>query len=106
MVYDSYIMRRTQIYLDSDQAEQLGRRARASGVTKSTVIREAIAAYLSTPDETDELARFRAAVDAAGERPIDLADGKRYVGTLREADLDRDAELEARRAGHKRSTTR
>jgi predicted transcriptional regulator len=99
-------MRRTQIYLDDDQAEQLGRRARASGVTKSTVIREAIASYLSTPDEADELARFQAALDAAGERPIDLPDGQRYVEALRAEDLDRDAELEARRAGHKRSTSR
>ena len=57
-MYNSYIMRRTQIYLDANQSEQLGRRARAGGVSKSTVIREAIASYLSSGDESDELARF------------------------------------------------
>jgi hypothetical protein len=102
MVYDSYTMRRTQVYLDPGQVEQLARRARASGMTRSTMIREAIASYLSTPDEADELVRFRAALDAAGERPIDLPEGQRYVETLRAADLERDEELEARRAGPKR----
>ena len=96
-MYDSYIMRRTQIYLDADQSERLGRRARAGGVSKSTVIREAIASYLSSPDESDELARFRAAIDAVGERPIDLPDGKSYVEAIRAADADRDAALDARR---------
>jgi predicted transcriptional regulator len=99
-------MRRTQIYLDDDQAEQLGRRARASGVTKSTLIREAVASYLSTPDEADELARFQAALEAAGERPIDLPNGLGYVEALRAADLDRDEELAARRGGEERSKRR
>ena len=106
MVYISYTMRRTQIYLDADQVDQIGRRARAGGVTKSTVIREAIASYLSTPDEADEVARFRAALDAAGARPIDLPDGQSYVEALRAADLDREEELEARRAGHERPKKR
>ena len=97
MMYDSYIVRRTQIYLDADQSEQLGRRARAGGVSKSTVIREAIASYLSSPDQSDELARFRAAIDAVGERPIDLPDGESYVEAIRAADADRDAALDARR---------
>jgi len=95
-------MRRTQIYLDPNQAAQLARRARAGGVTRSIMIREAIASYLATPDEADELARFRAALDAIGSRPVDLPDGKAYVDSLRAADVDRDAELEARRAGPRR----
>src|SRR6476620_5035254 len=101
-MYDSYIMRRTQIYLDADQSEQLGRRARASGVSRSTVIREAIASYLSSPEESDELARFRAAIDAVGEHPIDLPDGETYVEAIRAADADRDAALDARRERRKR----
>ena len=98
-MYVSYTMRRTQIYLDSEQSERLGRRARAAGVSKSTVIREAIASYLSGPDEPDELARFRAALDAVGVRPIDLTNGREYVDAIRAADADRDEELEARREG-------
>jgi predicted transcriptional regulator len=39
-------MKRTQIYLDEDQNERLGRRARATGVTKSALIRAAIDAFL------------------------------------------------------------
>ena len=102
MMYNTYIMRRTQIYLDNEQAEHLGRRARASGVTKSTVIREAIATYLATPDGTEELARFRAALDGLDSQPVDLPDGKAYVDALRAADVDRDEGLEARRAGPRR----
>lgn len=91
-------MRRTQIYLDSEQAEELARRARSIGVTKSSVIREAIETYLATPDEGDELARFRSALDAVGSRPAHLPDGEAYVEALRAADLDRDDELDAQRA--------
>ena len=105
-MYNSYIMRRTQIYLDADQSEQLGRRARAGGVSKSTVIREAIASYLSSGDESDELARFRAAIDAVGERPIDLPDGQSYVEAIRAADADRDEALEVRRERPKRRKPR
>ena len=106
-MYNSYIMRRTQIYLDEDQAEQLGRRARAGGVTKSTLIREAIETYLATPDQTDELARFRSALDAVAEQPIDLPDGATYVEALRAEDLARDAALdEQRRRSRPRSRRR
>ena len=99
-------MRRTQIYLDTDQSEQLGRRARAGGVSKSNLIREAIASYLSSSDESDELARFRAALAAVGERPIDLPDGQSYVEAIRAADADRDEALEARRGRPKRPKPR
>jgi predicted DNA-binding protein len=105
-MYTSYIMRRTQIYLGDDQAERLTRRARTSGVTKSTLIREAVEAYLSTPDDADELARFRAAVDAVAAEPIDLPDGESYVEAIRSADLARDAELEERRSAAKRPARR
>lgn len=42
----TYIMRRTQIYLDEDQDRRLAARARADGVTKSAVIREAVDQFL------------------------------------------------------------
>ena len=97
-------MRRTQIYLDADQSEQLGRRARSSGVSKSTVIREAIASYLSSPDESAmSPARFRAALNAASERPVDLPDGAGYVEAIRAADAERDEELETRRGRPKKA---
>ncbi|HEX5015527.1 MAG TPA: CopG family transcriptional regulator [Candidatus Limnocylindrales bacterium] len=91
-------MRRTQIYLNEDQDGRLRRRARAAGVTKSTLIREAVEAYLATPDTADELAGFRAALDAVASAPIHLPRGDAYVEEIRAADLERDAELDARRS--------
>jgi predicted DNA-binding protein len=54
-MYDPYIMKRTQIYLEADQDRRLASRARAAGATKSTLIREAIDSYLSMSE--DETAR-------------------------------------------------
>lgn len=97
-MYTSYIVRRTQIYLDERQAEELGRRARMHGTTASKVIREAIDAYLAAPaDEAERLRRFRAAVgESFGVAPL-LADGASYVDDARNADLARAQELEERR---------
>ncbi|MEO7804657.1 MAG: CopG family transcriptional regulator [Actinomycetota bacterium] len=47
-------MKRTQIYLDEDQDERLGRRAQAAGTTKSAVIRAAIDAFLVGPRISDQ----------------------------------------------------
>jgi Ribbon-helix-helix protein, copG family len=97
-MYDSYIVKRTQIYLDSDQDEQLGRRARAEGTTRSALIRRAVDRYLQgEEDRTLPLARFhRALRDASGVAPY-LGDGAGYVEGLRGADREREQELEARR---------
>ena len=47
-----YIMERTQIYLNREQAEALDREARRRGTTRSHLIREAIdAQYGSATDE-------------------------------------------------------
>ena len=99
MMYNMYIMKRTQIYLDEAQAEQLSRRARARGTTASKMIREAIGEYLAAPDDSDaHLARFRAALDASfGVAPY-LADGAHYVEELRRADLAREDELRERQS--------
>lgn len=100
MMYDPYIMKRTQIYLDESQAAELGRRAEARGTTASKVIREAIDAYLAEPsDEAERLARFRTALDQSFAAAPYLADGATYVDRLRAADLDREADLRERRGG-------
>ncbi len=46
-MYSAYIVRRTQIYLEDDQAKAMASRARRRGVTASHVIREAIDDYLA-----------------------------------------------------------
>ena len=90
-------MRRTQIYLSSEQAASLARRARAAGTTKSNLIREAIEEYLAKPDEDARLAELRGVLDELARTPIDLPDGATYVDALREADAARDTALESRR---------
>lgn len=98
-MYDTYIVKRTQIYLDERQAEELGRRAAVRGTTASKMIREAIDRYLAGPDEeADRLARFRADLDSSfGAAPY-LEEGARYVERLRGADRARDAELRQQRS--------
>lgn len=94
----SYIMKRTQIYVDEEQDESLSQRAAAAGVTKSTLIREAIDAYLKgSPDAQLRLDRFRAAVRAAAGSAHYLPDGKSYVEALRAQDVRRQEEIERRR---------
>lgn len=97
MMYNTYIMKRTQIYLEADQDRRIASRASATGVTKSTLIREAIETYLATPDQADELTRFRAAIDAAADAPATLPDGATYVDAIRAADVERQAELDEQR---------
>jgi len=96
-MYDTYIMKRTQIYLEADQDRRLAARASGNGVTKSTLIREAIETYLATPDHADQLAQFRAAIEAVADAPAQLPDGASYVETIRSADAARQAELDERR---------
>lgn len=99
-MYASYIMKRTQIYLDDRQAAELARRSAVRGTTASKMIREAIDQYLAGPDEeADRLARFDAALGATfGAAPY-LEDGAAYVARLRRVDLERDAEVSERRSG-------
>ncbi len=98
-MYTSYIVKRTQIYLDEDQDAQLAHRARAVGATKSTLIREAIDAFLEGPDdEESRLGRFRTALEEIARAPLDLPDGRGYVEEVRAADVRRQERLERRRA--------
>ena len=97
-MYHSYIMKRTQIYLDEAQDARLGRLAVETGVRKSALIRKAIDAFLQGPsDEKVRLARFRAALNEIERRPLSLPEGRRYVEELRRTDLLRQEELERRR---------
>lgn len=83
-MYDPYIMRRTQIYLDDHDATELERRARSSGRTRSAVIREAIGRYLvDEPTDEAQLRRFREAADAAFGTAPHLPGGQRYVDQQR-----------------------
>jgi hypothetical protein len=98
VVYVLYIVKRTQIYLDETQDDELGRRATAEGVTKSALIRRAVDVYLSGADDEDlQLARFKAAVDAVAGVAPDLPEGSLYVERLRTLDLRRQEEIERRR---------
>lgn len=91
-------MKRTQIYLDEEQDRELGRRSRATGVTKSALIRRAIREYLRPEDDGDRrLARFRRAVRETAGCASRLPDGATYVERLRGADLRRQRELDERR---------
>lgn len=97
-MYTSYIVKRTQIYLEADQDQRLSARARAAGATKSTLIREAIEAYLSrSDDERARLTEFHAALDAVVRSPARMPDGRAYVVELRRADRERDDAVERRR---------
>lgn len=96
-MYDTYIVTRTQIYLDDDQHRRLAQRARAAGTTKSELIRRAVDAYLSGPlDDRGRLLAFRAAVQAAAGAAERLPPGREYVDDIRRADVERLVELTAR----------
>jgi predicted DNA-binding protein len=97
-MYVSYIVRRTQIYLDDPQDRALSERARRAGRTKSALIRDAVDAYLTSGDAAPDaaLARMRVAIrDTAGSAP-DLAPGETFVDDLRASDARRLDELAAR----------
>lgn len=97
-MYNSYIMKRTQIYLDEGQEDELSRRAAAEGLTKSALIRRAVDAYLDDAgDEELRLARFKAAVEVVAGAAPDLPPGALYVERLRELDIQRQEEIERRR---------
>jgi hypothetical protein len=98
-MYTTYIVRRTQIYLDEKQDRALEQRARSEGITRSAVIRDAIEQYLApSGDERVGLDRLRAAVrEAAGTAPY-LPSGAEYVDEIRAGDVVRERELAERRS--------
>lgn len=97
-MYTTYIMRRTQIYLDDVQHERLGKRARAAGTTRSDLIREAVDAYLAGPQAEDaRLLAFRQAIREAAGTVRRLPRGRDYVEDVRRADTQRERDIEDRR---------
>ncbi len=91
-------MKRTQIYLDEQHDRELARRAKATGVTKSELIRRAIDKLLAAPDDGDRrLTRFRRAVAEAAGQVADLPEGRVYVERLRRTDVERQRELDSHR---------
>jgi metal-responsive CopG/Arc/MetJ family transcriptional regulator len=88
-------VRRTQIYLDEQQAARLDERAAGEGITRSTVIRRAVDQYLARDDRdsVEWKRRWREAVaKTAGIAPY-LSEGATYVERLRAADAERLGEL-------------
>jgi Ribbon-helix-helix protein, copG family len=97
-MYSLYIVKRTQIYLEETQDNELGRRAAAEGVTKSALIRRAVDSYLDGADDGElQLARFKAAVEAVAGLAPDLPEGSLYVERLRALDVRRQEEIDRRR---------
>jgi len=95
----SYIVQRTQIYLDEEQQRRLTARSRSTGRTKSDLIREAVDAFLDEGlDTIDELAAFRSVVELGAGSISRLPSGSDYVDELRGEDERRQQELEARGA--------
>lgn len=92
-----YIVKRTQIYLDEEQDRRLAARARAHGVTKSDLIRQAIDVFLEEADsDARQLEEFKAAVQYFQEHPLELPDMDDSLTRSRAASLERQAELERR----------
>ncbi len=83
------LMKRIQIYLDEESDRQLTSRADAYATTKSSLIRDAIAAYLHLREDEDRrLDRFRTAVRTAAQAEADLPSGAEYVREMRLAAVD------------------
>jgi predicted DNA-binding protein len=89
-MYTTYIATRTQIYLHEQQDRRLTARSRQLGRTKSSLIREAIDAYLApVASEAEALARLRAAVKEATGAASHLPNGAQYVEELRAIEAER-----------------
>lgn len=86
----SYIMRRTQIYLDDQQHSSLAALANERGVTASAVIREAIDQYIArrlSPQQ--KLAELRTLGEKFGFANPGGTDSAVIVDSLRSADAER-----------------
>jgi hypothetical protein len=83
LVYATYTMRRTQIYLDDGQVAQLKAAARTSSKTVSEIIRDAIDEKLARAEEPDDFERALAAAAGIWARRTDLHSTDEYVRRLR-----------------------
>jgi Ribbon-helix-helix protein, copG family len=82
-MYDSYIMRRTQIYLTEAQGRLLEGRSRATGRSVSQLIREAVDGTYVRGRETSRAERVRLARKAAGAWAKFAETGEAYVERIR-----------------------
>ena len=96
VMYDIYIVKRTQIYLGDAQDRALAARAAASGTTKSQVIRVAVEEYLAKPQDSDWPTRMRQILDDLKKHPVHLepdVSGAAYVDHYRSFDAERERDL-------------
>ncbi len=82
-MYNSYIMRRTQIYLTDEQGHLLEGRSRATGRSVSQLIREAIEGTYLRGRATSKADRVRLARRAAGTWARLEETGEAYVERIR-----------------------
>ena len=80
-----YIMHRTQIYLTREESAALDRVARATGKTRSSLIRDAVEAhYMAAPERDETLRVLRETSGAWRREPGDEAfDSVEFVRELR-----------------------
>jgi myosin heavy subunit len=83
VVYDMYIMRRTQIYLTEEQGRTLERRRKATGSNVSELIRAAIDAAYSRRRSMSKAERVRVARTTAGAWKEFSETGAEYVERIR-----------------------
>jgi hypothetical protein len=100
-MYNMYIVKRTQIYLEAGQWQELAARAKRQGTTSSHLIREAVDEYIAQPGSADarRLAQFRAALDETFGAVPRLPSGEDYVAELRRGEADRWRRVTERRDG-------
>lgn len=82
-MYNTYTMRRTQIYLDDRQVARLKAAARTSSRTVSEIIRDAIDEKLTRSDQPDDFERALAAAAGIWAARKDLATVDDYVRRVR-----------------------
>ena len=92
----SYIMNRTQIYLDDKQTERLDERAAAEGTSRSMLIRRAVDVYLSQEERDGAAwrAEWQKAIASTAGAATYLEDGAEYVEGVRRRDAERLARFE------------
>ena len=73
-------MRRMQVYLGDDELELLDRAARATGASRSELIRRAIRRTYGTVSKADKLRALEASAGTWSDRPFT---GAEYVDAIR-----------------------
>ena len=89
-MYAYIVMERTQIYLTTAQTDELDKRARRQGTTRSHLIREAVEKYL-TPEWDPEA--FKTALRNVAGMWADRDDIDDIYGSMRQAGQDKLARL-------------